>query len=1040
MQSSLNVAAFERKISQVYDLIEVGDLKKAMRQVNTLLDKNSQKMHQIERLYYRIVKCYVLDKSNRRSEAFHDIEEIVKEILESKINDQQLLEQADVIMQEIGCYEKLLVLREKLQQLNPNDKQTAIKLFTQYTFMNEYQKMSGMANKIAMSFQEKEFALYSIQALYMLSQTKGASPMSIDLALAFIEKQRQTHYKDDIQPSVPQYFVQLYFKILLAKKQFDKALEYLNQHEQSFGMILDKRRLVYQLKYKQGDIIGVIQELISIIKHNYQHVDEFQSIYDHHELLISLVVDQLKLKNIVIDKSYIENLDSQENIPLEEENTFKLFDLENHEQSLKNLYGSFKKYQSLHMENKTTNYHNCRKSAILSQLLLKNKIMIRLFENEVQINSYIEEGIQSYKNQIQDYAIRYIELNSMVFDLYPFIPFLNKNLRHQLSEEFQNQVEQIQDPVRRGRATINLHKLRKVLGLYNETEEEKLKEIVTQIHEEYFRLVQLDGKPEKGERKLADDLVVVINELLEPLDSTENDSNYLYRITLLEFALEKSPYNFDIALALLKIYDKQGLSTSFNQVVQSLGLKGVQLESMGFLVLRHAVDFRETNLFKSFTLKYNKYSKMNSKNLKECKMKALTELNFDQIENFIEYEDYLNNSYFAQVMKSLSQMIELGENIKTQQEYYKSFFENMSGQLDQESSILLNFESDQRKKRTQDLKIVQHQFDVLPEFGSFKKPEQSWRQEFEKDMMMKEITKDDKIYSYYKYDRKSNYKENMTNSLGVLELSETFSMIHGLFNLLGQIQTQKDKVKIIQLIEQFQVQKEVYEKYLSEKELGSRQDIGDVYLRQIESVNKFLNYSIQILELIKRLNTIEKKEGQPGEEVIQKLLAVKDLVEQIKSKVPFGQSTENRQLFLQVFLSETLLPILFDLLSDTLKALIPSSKKKKKGDSNQAQDDLNNHIVNPLKQLIKDLSAYFQSPAFLYEIDYFTKRDLHLKSLANSNDLLKLQTSEQNLSNILNRKLTEIVKEEKLARDRLKENAINVSKRFKEISSNGAFQ
>ena len=67
-----------------------------------------------------------------------------------------------MIMQEIGCYEKLLVLREKLQSLNPNDKQTAIKLFTQYTFMNEYQKMSGMANKIAMTFQEKEFALYSI--------------------------------------------------------------------------------------------------------------------------------------------------------------------------------------------------------------------------------------------------------------------------------------------------------------------------------------------------------------------------------------------------------------------------------------------------------------------------------------------------------------------------------------------------------------------------------------------------------------------------------------------------------------------------------------------------------------------------------------------------------------------------------------------------------------------------------------------------------------------------------------------------------------
>jgi hypothetical protein len=29
--------------------------------------------------------------------------------------------------------------------------------------------------------------------------------------------------------------------------------------------------------------------------------------------------------------------------------------------------------------------------------------------------------------------------------------------------------------------------------------------------------VELDGKPEKGERKMADDLVILINEVLEPL-------------------------------------------------------------------------------------------------------------------------------------------------------------------------------------------------------------------------------------------------------------------------------------------------------------------------------------------------------------------------------------------------------------------------------------------------------------------------------------------------------------------------------------------
>lgn len=56
-------------------------------------------------------------------------------------------------------------------------------------------------------------------------------------------------------------------------------------------MILDKRRLVYALKRDSGDIRGCIAELTAIIRDNYLNMGEFQSIYDHHEYLISLVVD-----------------------------------------------------------------------------------------------------------------------------------------------------------------------------------------------------------------------------------------------------------------------------------------------------------------------------------------------------------------------------------------------------------------------------------------------------------------------------------------------------------------------------------------------------------------------------------------------------------------------------------------------------------------------------------------------------------------------------------------------------------------------------
>lgn len=128
--------------------------------------------------------------------------------------------------------------------------------------------------------------------------------------------------------------------------------------------------------------------------------------------------------------------------------------------------------------------------------------------------------------------------------------------------------------------------------------------------------MELDGKPEKGERKLADDLAILIDSILDTHFNEKLDSLVLYRITLLEHALELSPYNFDIQMQLVKIYDSLGLSISFHQNYSGLGCKGVQLESMGFLVLRHTIDWGDYNSFKSFMQKYRKYCSKNFSDLK----------------------------------------------------------------------------------------------------------------------------------------------------------------------------------------------------------------------------------------------------------------------------------------------------------------------------------------------------------------------------------------------------------------------------------------
>ena len=73
---------------------------------------------------------------------------------------------------------------------------------------------------------------------------------------------------------MPQYFVQLYTKVLLFKGEYDKVLDFLAKHEASFGMIVDKKKLVFQTIYKKGDKVGAINALIDIVKSNYEQLEK----------------------------------------------------------------------------------------------------------------------------------------------------------------------------------------------------------------------------------------------------------------------------------------------------------------------------------------------------------------------------------------------------------------------------------------------------------------------------------------------------------------------------------------------------------------------------------------------------------------------------------------------------------------------------------------------------------------------------------------------------------------------------------------------
>lgn len=110
---------------------------------------------------------------------------------------------------------------------------------------------------------------------------------------------------------------------------------------------------------------------------------------------------------------------------------------------------------------------------------------------------------------------------------------------------------------------------------------------------------------------------------------------------------------------------------------------------MGFLPFRHTIDWTDLAGFKSFIVKYNKFFKLNMQNLKTCKANALKDNNYDQIENFIEYEEFIANSYFNQLTKFVSYLIEFME--QTSGDQAKNFFTNMKEQLQANNKVISDF-------------------------------------------------------------------------------------------------------------------------------------------------------------------------------------------------------------------------------------------------------------------------------------------------------------------------------------------------------------
>lgn len=104
-----------------------------------------------------------------------------------------------------------------------------------------------MASQLFNKFKEPRYALIQVELLYM-DHVNGGSPMSLQFSLAFAEK-----YLATLTQEPPMSFSNLYLKLLVAKKDFEKAEAYLNKYKATFQLWVEHEQWMLKVLHGRGD-------------------------------------------------------------------------------------------------------------------------------------------------------------------------------------------------------------------------------------------------------------------------------------------------------------------------------------------------------------------------------------------------------------------------------------------------------------------------------------------------------------------------------------------------------------------------------------------------------------------------------------------------------------------------------------------------------------------------------------------------------------------------------------------------------------------
>jgi len=191
---------------------------------------------------------------------------------------------------------------------------------------------------------------------------------------------------------------------------------------------------------------------------------------------------------------------------------------------------------------------------------------------------------------------------------------------------------------------INIEKINFYLG-YNINSEDEMKEYVKKLISLYEDTLPFGTKLEDTERQFGDDYLVLAACLLIDYYKSTNKTCYIYEaIAILEHGLEKSKFNFQFKIILMRLYSILGDSFRTIDLSVSLNLRSIQYDTLSFL---YTEGMDSLNLIQAPLQIFNSYLSIYRSNhieIPDVITQAYKNETYSKIIEILDFYHKLNNS------------------------------------------------------------------------------------------------------------------------------------------------------------------------------------------------------------------------------------------------------------------------------------------------------------------------------------------------------------------------------------------------------------